>query len=296
VWQQLWDNDMLATRLLFGTLMVLFFCGIVLVDGWLDGSISPSVKDENIQGTLLAVLVMLLVAVGELELERLLTSTGIRIFRPVVILFAALLAMAWYVARLIPAINAGHYFAYVSALAVMAVFFVQARKYATKNVAVNCGGNLLAILYLGMLGSFVVGIRTEFGVWPLLMFVLTVKCCDIGAYFTGRFFGRRRFSPSISPGKTWEGMIGGVVLSMVVAAVFAAKLRLMSASVGAGFGLIFAFIGQMGDLVESMIKRDARLKDSSQAVPGFGGVLDVIDSPLMAAPFAMMFFSYFLSR
>ena len=286
---------MLATRLLFGTLMVLFFCGVVLVDGWLDGSISPSVEDKSVQGTLLTVLVMLLVAVGELELERLLTSTGIRIFRPVVVFFAVLLVVSWYIVGLIPAINPGQYFAYVSALAVMAVFFVQARKYATKNVAANCGGNLLAILYLGILGSFVVGIRTNFGVWPLLMFVLTVKCSDIGAYFAGRFFGRRRFSPSISPGKTWEGMIGGLVLSMVVGAVFATKLRLMSAFVGAGFGLIFAFIGQMGDLAESMMKRDARLKDSSQTVPGFGGVLDVIDSPLMAAPFAMMFFSYFLA-
>ena len=287
---------MLATRLLFGTLMVLFFSGLMLVDGWLDGSISSATENAAIQGTLLVVLVMLLIAAAELELERLLTSTGARVFRPVVVPFAVLLSIAWYVRRLIPAVELGQYFAFVGAFAVMAVFFAQARKYATKNVVENCGANLFAIFYPGLLASFVVGVRTEFGVWPLLMLVLTVKSSDIGAYAAGRLFGKRRFSPAISPAKTWEGMIGGIVLSMVIGALFAAKLKFMSVWVGAGFGLIFAFIGQMGDLAESMIKRDARLKDSSQAVPGYGGVLDVVDSPLMAAPFAMLFFSYFLMK
>jgi phosphatidate cytidylyltransferase len=266
--------------------MVLFFTGVVLVDGWLDGS----------KGTLLTVLVMLIVATGEVELERLLASTGVKVFRPMVIPLAVLLSMAWYLKKLIPGLDMGLYFAYISAFAVMGVLFFQARKHATKNVVENCGGNLFAIFYLGLLASFIVGIRTQFGAWPLLMFVFTVKSCDIGAYAAGRLFGSHKFSPAISPGKTWEGMIGGAVLSMVVGAVFASKLGLMNVWVGAGFGLIFAFIGQMGDLAESLLKRDARLKDSSHSVPGFGGVLDVIDSPLVAAPFAMMFFSYFLIR
>jgi phosphatidate cytidylyltransferase len=266
--------------------MVLFFTGVVLVDGWLDGS----------KGTMLTVLVMLVVATGEVELERLLASTGVKVFRPVVIPFAVLLSMGWYLKRLIPGMDMGLYFAYISAFAVMGVLLFQGRKYATKNVVENCGGNLFAIFYIGMLASFIVGIRTQFGAWPVLMFVFTVKSCDVGAYAAGKLFGAHKFSPAISPAKTWEGMIGGVVLSMVVGAVFAVKLDLMDVWVGAGFGLIFAFIGQMGDLAESLIKRDARLKDSSHSVPGFGGVLDIIDSPLVAAPLAMMFFSHFLVR
>ncbi len=288
---------MLATRLLFGTLMVIFFGGMMLLDGWLDGSITALRTDDLVtQGTLLTVMVMLLIAAGELELERLLSSTGARIFRPVVIPFAVLLSIGWYVSCIIPAINLAAYYTYVSAFAVMAVFLVQARRHATKNVVENCGSNLLAIFYPGILACFVVGLRVKFGVWPLLMFIFTVKSCDIGAYLAGRMFGRRRFSPAISPGKTWEGMAGGAILSMIVGAIFASKLGIMSGWSGALFGLIFAFIGQMGDLAESMLKRDARLKDSSSAVPGFGGVLDIVDSPLMAAPFAMLFFSYFLAN
>jgi phosphatidate cytidylyltransferase len=289
---------MFRTRLLFGTMMVLFFGGVLLVDGWLDGSINPGIPIHSlaVQGTLLTVLVMLLVATGEMELERLLASTGTRVFRPVVIPFAVLLSIAWYMKQLFPGMDLGHYFAYVSAFALMAVFLFQARKHLTRNVIENCGGNLFAIFYLGLLGSFAVGVRTEFGVWPMLMFIFTVKSCDIGAYVAGRLFGKHKFSPNISPAKTWEGMAGGVILSMVVGAFFAAKTGIMGTGTGAVFGLIFAFIGQLGDLAESMIKRDARLKDSSHSVPGFGGVLDVIDSPLMAAPFAMIFFSCFIIR
>jgi phosphatidate cytidylyltransferase len=287
---------MLKTRLFFGTLMVLFFGGVVLVDGWIDHSISPLARGSwRVQGTLLTVLVMLLVAISEIELERLLASTGVKVFRPIVIPFAVLLSIGWYLRQLLPQMDMGHYYAYISAMAVMGVFFFQAKKYSTKNVIENCGGNLFAIMYVGLLGGFVVGVRAQFGVWPLLMFVFTVKSCDIGAYAAGRLFGVHKFSPVISPGKTWEGMVGGAVLAMIVGALFASQLGLMNGVVGAGFGLIFAFIGQMGDLAESMIKRDAQLKDSSHSVPGFGGVLDVIDSPLVAAPFAMMFFSHFLA-
>jgi phosphatidate cytidylyltransferase len=103
-------------------------------------------------------------------------------------------------------------------------------------------------------------------------------------------FGKHKFSPKISPGKTWEGMAGAIVFAMIVAVLFAAVLGIMKVWQAAIFGLCFAFIGQFGDLAESMIKRDAAQKDSSDSVPGFGGVLDVIDSPLAAAPFVYLFF------
>jgi phosphatidate cytidylyltransferase len=287
---------MLRMRLVFGTLMVLFFGTVMLIDGWIDGSIVPG-KQHGVQGTLTTVIVMLLVGLSQIELERLLSSTGVKVFRPVVMVASVLLAIAWYIKELFPQMDLGHYMAYVSSLAVMAVFLFQAKKHGVRNVVANCGGNLLAIFYAGMFASFFVGIRTEFGVWPLLMLVFTVKASDIGAYAAGRLFGSHKFAPVISPGKTWEGMAGGAILAMVVGAVFAAKANLAGIGRfdGAVFGLLFAFIGQMGDLAESMLKRDARLKDSSHSVPGFGGVLDIVDSPLLAAPFAMMLFSYFLS-
>jgi phosphatidate cytidylyltransferase len=124
------------------------------------------------------------------------------------------------------------------------------------------------------------------------MFVFVVKSADIGAYTVGMLFGKHKFSPKISPGKTWEGMAGAVVLAVIVAFFFAAVFDIMVWPLAVVFGFCFAFIGQIGDLVESMIKRDARQKDSADNVPGFGGILDVIDSPLIAAPFAYLFFMF----
>ena len=122
------------------------------------------------------------------------------------------------------------------------------------------------------------------------MFVFVVKSADIGAYTAGRLFGRHKFSPNISPGKTWEGMAGAVIAAIIVAVLFAAFFDIMSPALAAAFGLLFAFIGQLGDLSESMIKRDVQQKDSANTVPGFGGILDIIDSLLLAAPCAYLFF------
>jgi phosphatidate cytidylyltransferase len=123
------------------------------------------------------------------------------------------------------------------------------------------------------------------------MFVFVVKSSDIGAYTVGKLFGRHKFSPRISPGKTWEGMVGAVVFASIVAFAFAAGCDIMTLWQAVIFGVCFAFIGQLGDLAESLIKRDAEKKDSAASVPGFGGILDVIDSPLGAAPFAYLFFA-----
>jgi phosphatidate cytidylyltransferase len=158
-------------------------------------------------------------------------------------------------------------------------------------VFVNCGASCFAILYLGILGAFALAIR-KFGPWHLLMFVFVVKSCDIGAYAAGRLFGKHKFSPVISPKKTWEGMAGGVVLAAVVSVAFAVFCDIMSWNLAIVFGVIFAFIGQLGDLAESMLKRDAETKDSSNTVPGFGGILDVVDSILITAPFGYLFFSW----
>jgi phosphatidate cytidylyltransferase len=284
---------MLRMRLVFGTIMVLFFGGVMLIDGLLDGTIMPGSAHDTVRGTLTAVLVMLVVGISQVEMERLLASTGVKVFRPIVMTSSVMLAVSWYLKELFPTMSLGLYIAYVTAFAFMAIMLFQAQKHGVRNVVANCGGNLFAVLYAGLFGAFFIGVRTQFGVWPLMMLVFTVKSCDIGAYAAGRLFGSHKFAPEISPGKTWEGMAGGAFLAVIIGSIFASRTHLMSVFDGALFGFAFAFIGQMGDLAESMLKRDARLKDSSHSVPGFGGVLDVIDSPLFASPFAMLFFTYF---
>jgi phosphatidate cytidylyltransferase len=123
------------------------------------------------------------------------------------------------------------------------------------------------------------------------MLVFVVKSSDIGAYTIGSLYGKHKFSPVISPKKTWEGMAGAVIAAVIVAVAFAAACDIMVWWLGVIFGVLFAFLGQLGDLAESMLKRDAQTKDVSNNVPGFGGILDVVDSILISAPFGYLFFS-----
>jgi phosphatidate cytidylyltransferase len=106
----------------------------------------------------------------------------------------------------------------------------------------------------------------------------------------GRLFGKHKFSPVLSPKKTWEGMAGAVIFASVVSSIFALTSDIMLLWQAILFGIVFAFLGQLGDLAESMLKRAAEQKDSANTVPGFGGVLDVIDSPLATGVFAYLFF------
>lgn len=288
---------MLKYRLLFGILMTITLIGIILLDARLDGSISPSIPDKPVQATLLAILIALLAVPAQLEMAALVKNTGARIFRTVALPASILLATAFYWPGYAdnPSRFFSTYLLFVLAAAVLAVFLVQALRFGTEGTIRNTAASLLSILYLGFLSAFLLGIRVDFGPWALLTFIFTVKSADIGAFFTGRKLGIHKMAPTISPGKTWEGLAGGVALSAIVACGFSLAFDIMNPILAIAFGAAFAVLGQMGDLAESMIKRDAAAKDASHAIPGFGGILDVIDSPLATAPIAYGFFVLFLS-
>ncbi len=283
---------MLRYRLLFGTLMTVLFTAVVIFDGWLDGSLTASAADDKpVQATVFCVLIGLLAIPSQLELSKLAAAKNLKIFVPVSIVASILFATCWYWQQLIE-IPPEMYFVFLSAFVLLALLLCQYVSYGTSAVLANCGANYFSILYLGLLSSFCVAIRIEFGPWPLLMFVFVVKSADIGAYAIGTLFGKHKFSPKISPSKTWEGMGGAVAAAMIVAIGLATSCDIMDWWLAIIFGFCFAFIGQIGDLVESMMKRDAEQKDSANNVPGFGGILDIIDSLLVAAPFAYLFFMF----
>jgi phosphatidate cytidylyltransferase len=117
----------------------------------------------------------------------------------------------------------------------------------------------------------------------VLWLVFLVIAADIGAFFVGRSFGRRKLAPQVSPGKTWEGVIGGLVTVALVAWAAALHFRLPVLP-SMAFGCIVGIFSVVGDLTESMFKRSAGLKDSGALLPGHGGILDRIDSVTAAAP------------
>ncbi len=154
-----------------------------------------------------------------------------------------------------------------------------------------------AVAYAGLLLSFIVQLRLfhshQWGMVALISTVVITKMSDTGAYFTGRLLGRHKMAPVLSPGKTIEGGVGGLVFAGLAAAFCYAVVApwLVDGGVSRGplwgwllYGLIVATAGMLGDLAESLLKRDAQRKDSSSWLPGLGGVLDILDSLLFAAP------------
>jgi phosphatidate cytidylyltransferase len=159
-----------------------------------------------------------------------------------------------------------------------------------------------ALLYLGFFPSALIRLRwadvsqdVDYGLWLVALVVFVPKGADIAAYFMGRAIGRTPFAPKLSPKKTWEGFIAGLAGGALVALGLnqAAGLTLFRyGQVEAlAFGVVMAGFGTLGDLAESMLKRDCLVKDASQAIPGFGGWLDVIDSVLLTAPPAYLWLS-----
>jgi phosphatidate cytidylyltransferase len=130
--------------------------------------------------------------------------------------------------------------------------------------------------------------RQDNHILVLLTVILLTKACDIGAYFVGSAIGKHKLIPWLSPGKSWEGLIGGVALAAILGAL-AAQLSFDSAGFpvwyGALVGITLGLVGQAGDLLESLLKRSTGVKNSG-TLPGFGGILDLIDSPLLVAPVA----------
>ncbi len=180
----------------------------------------------------------------------------------------------------------------------------------------------LLIIYGGVLPSFLVVMRCDsalpgpIGAWSVLCIIIVCKVSDIGAYFTGSFFGRTPLIPHVSPKKSVEGTLGGILISALVSfalfKIHSETLSYTGVSVNASlaekqlyhihqitslygrmsgtqaliFGVVMSVVGQLGDLLESVFKRSAKVKDSAHLVPGFGGVLDMVDSPFAIAPIA----------
>jgi phosphatidate cytidylyltransferase len=287
-------GPLLIAVLIAGVALDEYISTITLPAEWREYAAIRAVSDGTLPPGSLLLPVMFLVAVlGARELAAMLASKGIVASRRIMSLSAGIgLALSCLVPADLPALDA---VAVVStgAVAVLTTALVfHSRTRTVQGVLAAASGALLAFVYLGLMFGFLLAIRREHSAWTLLWVILVTKSCDIGAYLCGTAIGRHKLVPWLSPGKTWEGLIGGAVTSALVAwgglevLDRAGVLDAPPWYAAAIAGLIFGLVGQFGDLLESLIKRDAGAKDSGRSIPGFGGVLDVLDSPLLVAPVA----------
>lgn len=160
------------------------------------------------------------------------------------------------------------------------------------------GVTLLGVFYIIFLGGFLIAIRTGFETFLstklLGFFFLVIMGADTGAYFAGKSFGNRKLAPKISPGKTVEGLIGGIAASLLFAVLahywFFPELHLKFALPLAG---VMAIVSVLGDLAESAMKRGSDAKDAANILPGHGGLLDRLDSLLFNAPILYYFARFY---
>jgi phosphatidate cytidylyltransferase len=190
----------------------------------------------------------------------------------------------------------------VLAVAAIAVIGAEMGRYRQPGTSiVHAALGIFTLVYVGLLFSFVALLRlhksNEWGLLALVSMLTVTKLTDTGAYFFGRAFGRHKMTPILSPAKTWEGAAGGILTACAASwacfhwlGPWLVQSQYVEPSVLASllYGLILAAAGMHGDLAESMLKRDMQRKDSSTWLPGLGGVLDIVDSVLVAAPCAYL--------
>lgn len=171
-----------------------------------------------------------------------------------------------------------------------------------KSAILNLGVTFLGIFYIGLFVSALVMLREYFidyqhGAMVIISMLAAIWICDSAAYFFGLSFGKRRLFLRVSPKKSWEGAIAGFIFSILT--MLAAKLLVvdfLSWQNVIVIGFILGTVGQVGDLIESLLKRDAGVKDSSNLIPGHGGIFDRFDSLIFSAPIVYLYIKYFISR
>jgi phosphatidate cytidylyltransferase len=178
------------------------------------------------------------------------------------------------------------------ALVLLAAFFCAMRRFQGPGAAMlSLATTSFALIYIGLAFSFLAQLRFVWGMGALASLILVVKLGDTGAYAVGKLIGRHKFTPVLSPGKTWEGTIGAMAAAGFggwLSGLWLAPNGTLPGSCWRWvlYGVLLGLAGVFGDLAESLLKRDAGVKNSSSWLPGLGGLLDILDSLLFAAPVA----------
>ncbi|TLN21235.1 phosphatidate cytidylyltransferase [bacterium] len=258
---------MLTQRLLVAILLIPIGVTFIVLGGW------P-----------FTILIMAALGVAAWEYWRIYRSGG---FSPSVSLLvggAVLLALLRYLLNFREG-DAAIAFLVMAAMGLHTIHHERGDDHSSTDFAITVAG----ILYIGWLGSYLISLRNlPDGMWWTLQVVLSASLADAGAYFFGTHLGKHKLAPRVSPKKTWEGYLGGILVGTIGGVLMGLLWGLATPAITPLRGLIIGFVVSalsiLGDLGESMIKRQFNVKDSSHLLPGHGGIFDRIDSWLWAAP------------
>lgn len=233
------------------------------------------------------ILAVAIVVFGAFELATALRQSGRRIPRiPLVVIAAGIVAAAFLGGE------PWHWIALLIGCVVLATWrlvelAVPRLRTGARGALVDIAASVFALVYVPFMVGFIVLLIEQDEGWRwVLGFLIVIVINDIAAYAVGRTLGRHPMAPRVSPNKSWEGFAGSAVASLVAGCLVAWLLLLEPWWLGLPFGAVLLLSGTLGDLAESLIKRDLGVKDMSSWLPGHGGILDRIDGILLSAPFA----------
>jgi len=259
------------------------------------------------------ILIVTLSAVAQWEFYGMIRNANIPVFRVIGVICGSALITATFFSLDVNQLRTGVDLEHAILLfSVIAIFVRQFPKKHNLKPIETIACTLLGILYVPYLFNFFTRLVFAWddnvmcgrvcltGQMLVLYLVIVVKITDIGAYFTGRFLGKHKLFPRISPAKTWEGFFGGIGFSLSASIIFyflaggrlgVIALRAIDA---VALGILLPFTAIVGDLFESLLKRACSIKDSGSSVPGMGGLLDVFDSLFFGAPMLYIYIRLFL--
>ena len=288
---------MLGWRLVMSAILVPFLIALF----WLDHSLGPA-------AILLLVFSLLVACRNAYELSDLMSARRMKPDFPVAAALSVLTVLAgwmhtWFaipepIGTMLSSLG---FIGLMLAISFCILLALEAWKYQQPGKAMeSLGCNLIIVLYAGGLMAVTAQLRwipdPSMGYFVIASMIIAVKAGDTFAYTFGRLWGKKKLAPILSPGKTWMGLVGaifGSTLGGTLWLTFAGRL-FDSHPAPAAMWIVLAYsstmgmIGLAGDLCESLIKRDVEKKDSAALMPGFGGLLDLLDSPLFAGPFALL--------
>ena len=293
-------------RLTFGPILIALLLGLMWLDSHLDGlKVGPGwgILHQPDDGTLRPGLPLLFVGLlicgrAGYELRQMFAAKGMQASAKSLTLCASAGLLAGVLTIGVKAPVPHQHAAAVLATAAAGAVFLTMLAFVRHKDPKGAGGAVAAAIttftYVGLMLAFLMAIRREYAVWVMVMVVMTIKACDSGAYFTGKAIGKHKMIPWISPGKTWEGLVGGLITAGLCGLLFqylACRWELTSLMnvpswQWVSFGVLLGGFGQLGDLSASVFKRDAGIKDSGSILPGFGGMIDMLDSLLLTGPIA----------